>query len=140
MINTLKDIFKKYREIISYVIFGALTTFVDFATYVFLTRVFSLNEDLANIISQVVAIIFAFIVNKLFVFEDKENNFKTVIYQFLKFSSLRLITLSLNSLIFFVMTEFTTINDIITKALVSIIVIILNYIFSKLLVFKKTKE
>ncbi len=140
MINTLKDIFKKYREIISYVIFGALTTFVDFATYVFLTRVFSLNEDLANIISQVVAIIFAFIVNKLFVFEDKENNLKTVIYQFLKFSSLRLITLSLNSLIFFVMTEFTTINDIITKALVSIIVIILNYIFSKLLVFKKTKE
>ena len=140
MINTLKDILKKHREIISYVIFGALTTLVDFVTYIFLTRVFSLNEDLANVFSQIVAIIFAFIVNKLYVFEDKEKNLRAIIFQFLKFSSLRLITLTLNSLIFFVMTEFTTINDIIVKAFVSIIVIILNYIFSKLLVFKKTKE
>ncbi len=140
MINTLKDILKKHREIISYVIFGALTTLVDFVTYIFLTRVFSLNEDLANVFSQVVAIIFAFVVNKLYVFEDKEKKLRAIIFQFLKFSSLRLITLTLNSLIFFVMTEFTTINDIIVKAFVSIIVIILNYIFSKLLVFKKTKE
>ena len=140
MICKLKELFKTHREIISYIFFGALTTFVDFATYIVLTRFLSLNEDLSNVISQAVAIIFAFIVNKLFVFEDKENNVKAVMGQFLKFTSLRLTTLFLNSALFFVMTELININDIITKALVSVIVIILNYIFSKLLVFKKTKE
>ena len=140
MICKIKELFKTHREIISYIFFGALTTFVDFATYIVLTRFLSLNEDLSNVISQAVAIIFAFIVNKLFVFEDKENNVKAVFGQFLKFTSLRLTTLFLNSALFFVMTELININDIITKALVSVIVIILNYIFSKLLVFKKTKE
>lgn len=140
MICKIKELFKTHREIISYIFFGALTTFVDFATYIVLTRFLSLNEDLSNVISQAVAIIFAFIVNKLFVFEDKENNVKAVMGQFLKFTSLRLTTLFLNSALFFVMTELININDIITKALVSVIVIILNYIFSKLLVFKKIKE
>ena len=140
MICKIKELFKTHREIISYIFFGALTTFVDFATYIFLTRFLSLNEDFSNVISQAVAIIFAFIVNKIFVFEDKENSTKAVIGQFLKFTSLRLTTLFLNSALFFVMTELININDIITKALVSVIVIILNYIFSKLLVFRKIKE
>ena len=140
MICKIKELFKTHREIISYIIFGALTTFVDFATYITLTRFLSLNEDLSNVISQAVAIIFAFIVNKIFVFEDRENNLKAVIYQFAKFTSLRLTTLFLNSALFFVMTELININDIVTKALVSVVVIILNYIFSKLLVFKRTKE
>lgn len=139
MIQKIKELYAKHKEIIVYVIFGALTTAVDFATYILLTRLFSVNEDVANVIAQIVAIIFAFFTNKLYVFNDKSMKLRVVLSQFAKFASVRLVTLVLNSGLFFVMNKMG-INDIITKAVVSVIVIILNYIFSKLIVFRKKAD
>ena len=137
MINRIKEIYIQYREAISYLFFGVLTTAVDFITDIVLTRFFSVGEGLANVIAQIVAILFAFFTNKLFVFEDRSMKLQALAVQFFKFASLRLVTLILNSAMFFVMIDVLQINDIITKVIVSVIVIILNYIFSKLIVFKK---
>ena len=139
MIEKIKELYAKHKEIIVYVIFGVLTTAVDFATYILLTRLFSMNEDASNVIAQIVAIIFAFFTNKLYVFNDKSMKLRVVLSQFAKFASVRLVTLVLNSGLFFVMNKMG-INDIITKAVVSVIVIILNYIFSKLIVFRKKAD
>jgi len=139
MIEKIKELYAKHKEIIVYVIFGVLTTAVDFATYILLTRLFSMNEDASNVIAQIVAIIFAFFTNKLYVFNDKSMKMRDVLSQFAKFASVRLVTLVLNSGLFFVMNK-VGINDIITKAVVSVIVIILNYIFSKLIVFRKKAD
>ena len=139
MIEKIKELYAKHKEIIVYVIFGVLTTAVDFATYILLTRLFSMNEDASNVIAQIVAIIFAFFTNKLYVFNDKSMKMRDVLSQFAKFASVRLVTLVLNSGLFFVMNKMG-INDIITKAVVSVIVIILNYIFSKLIVFRKKAD
>ena len=136
MIKTIKELLIKYKEIISYLFFGVLTTAVDFVSYYTLTRFLHLEEGFSNVLAQFIAILFAYITNKLFVFEDKTNDFKSLIIQFGKFFSLRLVTLVLNSVMFIVMIDKLRVNDIVTKVIVSVIVIILNYVFSKLIVFK----
>ena len=137
MIQKLLELAKKYREIITYIIFGVLTTVVDFGSYVIMTRIFHVNEDFSNVIAQILAIIFAFITNKLFVFEDKNMESMGLLIQFVKFTSLRLVTLVLNSSLFTLLVHTLKMNDIITKIAVSFIVIVLNYIFSKLIIFRK---
>ena len=136
MTKTIKELLIKYKEVISYLFFGALTTVVDFVSYFLLTRFLHLGEGFSNVLAQFVAILFAYVTNKLFVFEDKSSDFKKLIIQFGKFFSLRLVTLVINSVMFIIMVDKLGINDIITKAIVVVIVIILNYIFSKLIVFK----
>ncbi|MBE6671043.1 MAG: GtrA family protein [Ruminococcaceae bacterium] len=140
MIKSLLSIYQKNKHIITYLVFGVLTTAVDFVSYIILANTFSINENIANILSQVIAIIFAFVTNKLFVFEDKNLKLKHLLTQFTKFASLRLVTLVLNSAMFFVMVDLCSINDLISKIVIAVIVIILNYIFSKLIVFKKAKQ
>ena len=140
MISKTKKLLLKYKEAIAYIFFGVLTTAVDFASYWVFTRIFGINESVANVFSQAVAILFAYVTNKLFVFEDKTDTFKALIAQFAKFVSFRLVTLVLNSVLFYVMIDLCNINDIITKVLVSVIVIVLNYVFSKLFVFKKGED
>lgn len=137
MIQKIMELAKKYRELITYVIFGVLTTIVDFGSYLILTRFLAVNEDISNVIAQILAIIFAFITNKLFVFEDKNMKAINVLLQFFKFTSLRLVTLFINSALFTLLVHTLKINDIITKIIVSFIVIVLNYIFSKLIIFRK---
>ena len=137
MFDTAKKLFYKYKEMISYLFFGVLTTAVDFVAYYALTRFLAVGEGAANVLSQIIAIIFAFFTNKLFVFEDKKTDIKTLLSQFVAFGSLRAVTLLLNSVLFIIMLDKLKMNDIITKIIISVIVIILNYVFSKLIVFKK---
>ena len=137
MIKKTKDLLITYKEVISYLFFGVLTTAVDFVSYYILTRFLHLEEGFSNVLAQFLAILFAYVTNKLFVFEDKTNNFKSLLIQFGKFFSLRLVTLVLNSVMFIVMIDKLGINDIVTKVIVSVIVIILNYVFSKLIDFRK---
>ena len=141
MIQTIKKLFLKYKESVSYIFFGAATTVVDYAAYIlFTSKLCAMSEGWANVWSQAIAILFAFFVNKLFVFEDRSMKLKTFVIQFAEFVSMRLITLGLNSLIFWLLIEKLSMNDLIIKAIVSVIVIILNYIFSKLIIFRKKKE
>ena len=138
--NKMIALAKKHRELIVYGIFGVFTTLVDFLSYYALANFWGIEENLSNIISQVTAIIFAFITNKLFVFEDKKSGLKEVGLQFATFFSMRLVSLLTNSSLFWLLLDVLHVNDLISKALVSVIVVILNYIFSKFLVFKKTKR
>lgn len=135
--NKILELIKKYKELIVYGIFGVLTTIVDFGTYYVLTNVIGAEENLSNVLSQITAIVFAFITNKIFVFEDRKNGFIDVVMQFTKFFSMRLVSLLINSGLFWIMVEKLSVNDFVTKASVAVIVIILNYVFSKLFIFKK---
>ncbi len=130
---------ERVREIIVYGIFGVLATVVDFGSYIIMTRFFSIDEHLSNVLAQFLAIIFAFFTNKLFVFKDKDLKWKTLSVQLGKFVSLRLVTLALNSILFSFMVEKFHINDILSKIVVAVVVVILNYIFSKLIIFKHKK-
>ena len=138
----IKNVYTKYKEIINYLIFGVLTTIISLLTYYLLVFTIlnpnnPLELQIANIISWIVCVTFAYITNRKYVFN---SNNKNIIKECIKFYSSRLTTLLLDMLLMFLLVSILKFNDKIVKIIIQIIVIILNYIISKLLVFKKTKR
>lgn len=134
------NLYKKYKEIVNYIIVGILTTMVSLITYyVCVLTIFNpkhaLELQIANIISWVTSVAFAYITNRIFVFESKSKN---IIKELISFVSARILTLLFDMMIMFVMVTALGINDKVSKLFVQIVVIVLNYIFSKLFVFKKS--
>ena len=93
MLNKLLELYKKYKEIINYLIFGVLTTVVSIGTYALFTKLFSINYLVSNILSWILAVLFAFITNKLFVFESKSKDKKQVTKEMINFFFFRIISL-----------------------------------------------
>ena len=134
----LSDLYKKYKEIINYLIFGGLTTLVSIGTYAIFTKIFNIDYLVSNVLSWVIAVLFAFITNKLFVFESKSKDKKLISKEITNFFFFRIVSLVLEMVIMYVFVDLLAINDLITKIFAQIIVILANYIFSKVFVFKKS--
>lgn len=152
----LKALFTKYKEIILYLVFGVLTTVVDFIVYKPITLLAPDNEivvTVAKAVSWVAAVIFAFVTNKLFVFEDKRWTKDPLVHQIITFLAARVFTLILSELItFFGMKLLKTwdwymsiplladhLSDVIWL-IQAVLTVVLNYVFSKLWIFKKGEE
>lgn len=160
--NKIKEFIKNNRELISYVFWGGMTTVVSWVVYFicrlclpesfsFLTENLDTNtviykilnvllttKVISNIISWIISVAFAYVVNKLFVFESKSWEAKLVFREVWQFVSARLVSFILADwLIFALLVEVCGFNDLIVKIIVNVIVIIMNYIFSKLVIFKK---
>ncbi len=146
MINKLKELFIKYKEIIMYLIFGVSTTLVNWVVYAPLVNFLNVNTTVANGIAWFVAVLYAYITNKLFVFESRSWKASVLVKEILSFFGARiasgvfeiflpetLINLGLNQ-------TFFNIEGGVSKIVVSVLVIVLNYIFSKLFVFRKKKN
>ena len=134
------NLYKKNEEIINYIIVGALTTLVSLITYyacvlTILDPKDALELQIANVISWIISVSFAYITNRVFVFKSKSKN---ILKEVVSFVSARVITLFIDMFIMFLMVTLIGINDKISKIIVQVMVIVLNYIFSKLLVFKKS--
>ncbi len=136
VINCIVGLYDKYEEIINYLIIGLLTTIVSISTYAIFTNIIGLHYIVSSLLSFVLAVIFAFFSNKLFVFKtDFQMNIMFVeMYQFVKY---RILSLGIDLLLMILMVEVLHINDLIAKILVQVVVVVINYIFSKLFVFKK---
>ena len=138
----LKVLFLKYKEIIMYLIFGAVTTVVSLVTYSLAVELLPFGITAASGISWVLAVTFAFVTNKLFVFQSKSRETKTVLREAGSFFAARgisgIIEIFLPELLFIIGLDFSLfgITGLVAKTIVNVIVIILNYIFSKLWVFK----
>lgn len=135
------DLFNKYKEVVMYLIFGVLTTIVSLVSYYLLT-ITIFNPDnaillqVANVLSWIISVLFAYITNRKYVFESKNNN---ILKEVSSFFGSRLITLLLDMLIMFVGVTLLKGNDKFIKVISQVIVIVSNYIFSKLFVFKMKK-
>ncbi|MEE0866236.1 MAG: GtrA family protein [Clostridia bacterium] len=137
MLEILKKQYFKYKEIINYLIFGVLTTIVNFITYFVLVRILNSNETISNALAWIISVIFAYITNKIFVFNSKDKEMKIIIKELISFIGCRAFSGILDIGMFYILVNLYKINDIITKIIISILVVVLNYIFSKLLIFKK---
>ena len=141
--NKLKELInmliKKFmtKEIILYVVFGVLTTLVNVGTFYILTTHLHYNENISNAISIILAVIFAYITNRKMVFNSTASNFKEIILEICKFFSARLFTMIIEFLGFMLLFDICNFPNIISKLLITIIVIILNFFFSKFFAFKK---
>ena len=147
----MKRLFIKYKELITYVIFGVLTTAVNFVTFWLMNLV--LGEKLYllnNVIAWIVSVAFAYITNKLWVFESKSWKLKVIGKEIPEFVGARLFSLAVEEgglLLFmnvmhfdrfaFTLLGFNVTGTLIAKVILAVIVVILNYIFSKLIIFKK---
>ncbi len=150
--NKIKELIIKYKELITYFIFGVLTTLVNWAVYTAL--VFALPDSIqegvkitvSNAVAWVAGVIFAFITNKIWVFESKSFEMDICIKEFISFVAARAVTgvieilgvpllvkIGLNQRIFGV-------DAALAKVIVSVVVVVLNYVFSKLVVFKNKKN
>lgn len=132
-------ILKKYRETILYLFFGSFTTLVNIVSYLFFTRVILFNFMVANTLAWILAVLFAYVTNKFFVFESKRVEIRFLFKEFLSFVSFRLLSGVIEMIIMYIMIDLLFVNDIIVKVFTNIIVIILNYLFSKMIIFKNKK-
>ena len=140
--DKIKELCVKYREMIAYLIVGVLTTVVALAVYYILVFTFldpnnSIQLQIANIISWIAGVIFAYFTNRKFVFQSKDPDMKK---EFLKFTAARLSTLVMDMVVMFVLVTWLGFNDKICKIISNVLVIIANYVFSKLFVFKKAEK
>ena len=136
----LINLYKKNEEILNYLIFGVLTTIISIASYAIFTNLFNISILVSNVLSWILSVLFAFITNKLFVFKSKNKSFRDSFIECFKFYASRLFSLAVESLILYIGASILHINDMIVKIFAQVIVIILNYILSKILVFKKDKK
>ena len=137
--DIVKKVFKKIctREVISYLIFGVLTTLVNIASFYLLSHIAGLEENLSNTIAIIISILFAYVTNSIFVFQSNCVSWKERFSEFSKFILGRIFTMVFEIVGFFVMFNLLHINDLICKVIVTFIVIILNYFISKFFAFKK---
>lgn len=136
--NLLKKILD--NAVIRYVFFGVLTTLVNLGVYYFLRLVFHIDIVTGNIISVATSIVFAFFTNSFFVFESRAHGFKEHFSEFVKFVSARISTMVIEVGGVWFMAEIIHIDDKIGKLLIQFIVLVLNYVFSKFLVFTKKEN
>lgn len=135
------ELYKKYKEVVNYLIFGGLSTLVNFVSYYIFARTLNIDEVISSGLSWFCAVLFAYVTNKLFVFETKKSNKKEVIKEMLSFFLARVISGALCDVgTFALMIKVLGINDIIAKLVTQVMVIIVNYLFSKLIVFRKEKS
>ena len=131
---------EKYRELIRYAVFGVLTTVVDYGVYLLLSRLFHVWETAANAAGWLAAVLFAFVTNKLFVFESKTWKPSKVLYEFVTFFASRAVTGIIVIAGFDVLHGRLGFNDILTKLGLSVLNVVVNYILSKLVTFRKKKD
>lgn len=138
----IKNIYEKYKEIINYLIFGVLTTVISLIVYYGLTYTI-INPDnafmlqVANVISWIAGVLFAYFTNRKYVFESKNEN---KLKEFLSFVGARITTLLLDMAIMGVGVSLLHGNDKIMKLISQVLVIVGNYLLSKIFVFRKREN
>ena len=131
---------ERFKEIILYLIFGVLTTAVNIVVYFICSRFLHLEVLSSNIIAWLLSVLFAYITNRKFVFKSKAEEISTILKECINFFLGRLGTGILDTIIMFVSVDLLAFYDVVMKVLSNIIVIVLNYLISKLLVFRVKGE
>lgn len=137
MIRKIRELSEKYWDVITYLFFGVLTTVVNFVVYLPVYNLLGLSAAVSNAIAWAVSVAFAYLTNKAFVFKSHDWSVKTVIPELTKFVGCRIASGAAETAILLVTVDLLHWNGNLWKLVTSVLVIIVNYLASKLLVFKK---
>ena len=138
VIKKIKEILTN-REILLYLVFGVLTTLVDWVVSFALYRT-PLNTHVANVIAWVAAVLFAYITNRVWVFESKREGLRAIARELGVFAGGRVATLVMQELVFLALHDLLHVSEYIVKVIAAVLVVIGNYAISKWLVFRKDEE
>ena len=128
-LRVFEPLYKKYKEVLLYLFFGVLTTVVSIGSYAFF-----------NVISWVLAVLFAFFTNRIWVFAAPTKTVEEFMKQLVSFAGGRVLTLVIEEIILLVFITMLHFNSMLIKFIAQVVVIMLNYVISKLLVFRKDKN
>lgn len=135
----IKSLYLKYKETINYLIFGVLSMIVNFVSYFIFARLIEIDPVISSGLSWFCSVLFAYITNKLFVFESKTETKKAFLKEMVSFFLSRVLSGILCDVgTFALMVDVLKINDIVAKVVTQVMVVIVNYVLSKLIIFKKT--
>lgn len=126
-------------EALRYLIFGILTTAVSIGSYRAF-RHFGLSYQPATVLSWILSVTFAFVTNKIFVFQSRQTKVSTVLKEAFSFFTCRLMSLAFEIIFMIVSVDKLRIDDFLAKCMTQVFIFLLNYLFSKFLIFRKTKE
>ena len=130
----MKNLIQKNKEIIMYLVFGVLTTVVNIVVYYIFSNLLHMNYLFSNAMAWFLSVLFAYVTNRKYVFDSKNNQ---IIKEAISFFGSRLATGIMDMMLMWFLVNFNIVNDVVAKVVVNVIVVILNYILSKLVVFKK---
>ncbi len=139
MIDKIVFYIKKYEDVLLYLIFGVLTTLVNFVTYYICYTKFHWINLASNTVAWILSVMFAFITNKIWVFKSKSFQTELVLRELITFIVSRLSTWLLETVIMIIGVDILKGYWLIAKVIASVLVVILNYVFSKLFIFRKNK-
>lgn len=130
----LKELIIKNKEVLLYLVFGVLTTLVNIFSYHLLAKTMHIDYLISTVLAWILSVLFAYVTNRQFVFQNKSKN---ILKEMISFFGFRLLSggIDLFNMYFFV--DIIKMNDMVVKILSNVLVIILNYVFSKLFVFTK---
>ena len=137
MTQKIRGLIKKYWDVLVYLVFGVLTTVVNYLVYLPVYNILGFPASVSNVIAWAAAVVFAYLTNKPFVFKSHDWSKKTVIPELTRFVGCRIASGAMETAVLFVSVDLLGWNGNIWKLLTSVLVVILNYFASKLLVFKK---
>lgn len=131
----IKKYYERYHELLYYVIFGVLTTLVNLAAFYILDTLLAWPYLWANAVAIIVSILFAYVTNKLFVFETKGLTWAENGMEFLRFIGWRAVSGLVDMAAMWILVDFIALDTNLAKLLTQFIVVVLNYVFSKFLIF-----
>ena len=140
MKEIIRKLYKKYEELVMYIIVGVCTMIVSLASYYILANPLGIYYQTANIISWVLAVAFAYVTNKKFVFKSRYSGLSGTAKEMASFVSSRIASLLAEVISMYFFVQICQIDDNIVKLMNQVLVTVLNYIFSKFWVFRKSRK
>jgi len=137
VISTIKNLYKNYREVANYLIFGILTTILNYIAYLLSAKVCNLSVVVSTSIAWFIAVTFAYLTNRKYVFNSNATTKMHIFKETVKFYAFRIISGIIEIVLMFLTVELMQLNDSVMKILMNFVVIVVNYIFSKTIIFKK---
>ena len=137
MVKLILGLMKKYQSFIAYAVFGVFTTIVNIAVYGICYNRLGLSNTISNVFAWILAVTFAYLTNKVWVFDSKSWSWSVLKREIIAFISCRIATGVLDIVIMFVCVDVLGWHALLMKVASNVLVIILNYVFSKLIIFKK---
>lgn len=133
----MMDLIKMHADVVSYLFFGVLTTVVNYVVYLPCYNVLGMTATVSNVIAWAAAVAFAYLTNKPFVFKSRDWSLKTVVPELAKFVGCRIGSGAMETAVIFLTVDLLRWNGNVMKLITSVLVVIINYVASKLVVFKK---
>lgn len=140
MVEKIKKLILTHRDILSYLFFGGLTTVVNYLVYIPCYNWLELTATVSNVIAWIAAVAFAYLTNKPFVFKSNDWSWKVVGPELAKFVGCRIGSGVLETVFLMITVDVLAWDGNWMKIIISILVVVLNYVSSKLLVFRKNSS